>query len=566
LADFNLKIKPSKCEFFIKETTYLGHVVSEDGIKADPSKTETVRNWPTPTSTKQVRQFLGFAGYYRKFIKDFAALARPLNDLLIGQPAKKHRKSSSISKHKRVPFRWDTPQEQAFNDIKEQLTNPPVLGYADYTKPFTVHVDASSLGLGGILYQKQDRKDRVIAFASRSLKQSERSYPAHKLEFLALKWAVTEKFHDYLYGSKFEVVTDNNPLTYVNTSAKLDATGHRWLAALANYDFSTKYKKGANHSDADGLSRIVPKEVVKAVTNAATTELTPLIHTVHEPDNAIQTGEISIPEDLLRNKSVSSTTWIKAQADDPTVSKIVDNLRNGTKPSKPFDRTISTYIREWSNLVLIQGVLYRKSTLSDGDHLQLVLPEAIRLEIFKCLHDDLGHQGRDRTTSLFKERFYWPGMDSFIAKSIRKCDRCIRRKSLSTTAALTPIQSTAPMEVVCVDFLSLERCKGGFENILVLTDHFSRYAQAYPTRNQTAKTTAKILFDNFIVHYGFPGRIHSDQGQNFESHLIKELCSLAGIEKTRTTPYHAMGTGMVERFNQTLLKMLGTLEEHQKSD
>jgi transposase InsO family protein len=114
--------------------------------------------------------------------------------------------------------------------------------------------------------------------------------------------------------------------------------------------------------------------------------------------------------------------------------------------------------------------------------------------------------------------------------------------------------------------LSLERSKGGCENVLVITDHFSRYAQAYPTRNQTAKTTAKVLFDQFIVHYGFPARLHSDQGANFTSALINELCQISGMDKSRTTPYHPMGNGETERFNQTLLSMLGTLEEHQKAE
>ena len=122
------------------------------------------------------------------------------------------------------------------------------------------------------------------------------------------------------------------------------------------------------------------------------------------------------------------------------------------------------------------------------------------------------------------------------------------------------------MAIVCLDFLSIERSKGGFEKVLVITDHFSRYAQAIPTRNETAKTTARVLFDHYIVYYGFPARIHSDQGANFKSNLIKELCKIARVEKSRTTPYHPMGNGQVERFNQTLLKMLGTLEDYQKSD
>jgi len=122
------------------------------------------------------------------------------------------------------------------------------------------------------------------------------------------------------------------------------------------------------------------------------------------------------------------------------------------------------------------------------------------------------------------------------------------------------------MELVCIDFLSLERSKGGYEHILVITDHFTRYAQAFPTTNQTARTTAKVLFEKFFVHYGFPERLHSDQGTNFMSGLISELCKLAGIEQSRTTPYHPMGNGMTERFNQTLLHMLCTLEEDKKSD
>ena len=142
----------------------------------------------------------------------------------------------------------------------------------------------------------------------------------------------------------------------------------------------------------------------------------------------------------------------------------------------------------------------------------------------------------------------------------------MRKSNPGPSAELVNIVTIQPMELVCIDFLTFERSKGGFEKILVITDHFTRYAQAFPTRNELAKTTAKVLFGNFIVHYGFPARIHSDQGRNFESSVIKELCSLAGVEKSRTTPYHPTGNGMVERFNQTLFNMLGTLQNHKKDD
>ena len=158
-------------------------------------------------------------------------------------------------------------QQTAFDTIKEKLSSPPVLSYADFAKPFVVHTDASLDGLGAVLYQEQNGMERVIVYASRGLRNSEKLYPAHKLEFLCLKWAVTKKFHDNLYGNTFTVCTENNPLTYILTSAKLDATGHRWLASLGTYNFQLKYKSGKTNEDADGLSRR-PQETVQLFPDA----------------------------------------------------------------------------------------------------------------------------------------------------------------------------------------------------------------------------------------------------------------------------------------------------------
>ncbi|MCG8077552.1 MAG: DDE-type integrase/transposase/recombinase, partial [Candidatus Thiodiazotropha taylori] len=466
-------------------------------------------------------------------------------------------------------------QQQAFETIISSLINPPVLAYADYSLPFELHTDATLIGLGAVLYQEQDGKKRVVAYASRSLKVAEKNYPAHKLEFLALKWAVVEKFHDYLYGSKFEAVTDNNPLTYIFTTAKLDATGQRWVAALSNYNFCIKYRCGRNNTDADGLSRRIEKsdeevifpDVLKAICQSVYVA-SPLIESVAVTDNVSATDDI--PEQL-RTYALTLKDWRKAQRDDLTLNIIIDQLEAGSSVLAPQNQTNPVvdrrYFRGSDRLFMLNDVLHRKVDLNGQEFQQLVLPMAFREFVFNAFHNDLGHQGRDRTTSLIKQRFYWPAMDSYIADKVAECHRCTLRKThQDKSAGLVNIVSSAPMELICLDYLSLERSKGGVENILVITDHFSRYAQAVPTRNQTARTTARVLFDHFIVHYGFPARIHSDQGQTFESNLIKELCDLAGVEKSRTTPYHAMGNGQCERFNQTLLKMLGTLEEYQKSD
>lgn len=181
-------------------------------------------------------------------------------------------------------------------------------------------------------------------------------------------------------------------------------------------------------------------------------------------------------------------------------------------------------------------------------------------------HNDAGHPGIDRTISLLKDRFYWPGMNKAMEEWIKNCDRCIKRKTATNIRApLVNIETTDALELDCIDYLTLEKSKGAFQHLIFITDHFTRYAQAIPTRNQTVRTTAEALL-TFFNNYGTPKRLHSDQGANFTSRLIKDLCDLYNIRKSRTTPYHPMGNGMPERFNRTLLDMLGTLEPDKKKD
>jgi len=158
-------------------------------------------------------------------------------------------------------------------------------------------------------------------------------------------------------------------------------------------------------------------------------------------------------------------------------------------------------------------------------------------------------------------------MSADVDNFVSSCDRCLRRKSCTNARApLVNVTTTYPLELVCFDFLTLEQSKGGFGNILVITDHFTKFAMAVPTKNQTARTTAEAFFNNFIMHYGIPSRLHSDQGANFESEIVKELCTLTNMKKTHTSLYHPQGNAGPERFNRTLLSMLGTLENSKKSD
>lgn len=612
LKDFGLKLSPEKCHFFKSSVKYLGHVVDAQGVHTDPDKTSALKNWPCPTNREELERFLGFAGYYRRFVEGYSKIAKPLNALKAGYTHP--RKRGKIYKrpcpkgpvNSRVPFgdEWTPDCDLAFKTLVERLTSAPVLAFADPKLPYLLHTDASGEGLGAALYQEQDGKPRVIAYASRGLSKSEKNYPTHKLEYLALKWAVCEKFNDYLYGSEFVVLTDNNPLTYVLTSAKLDAAGHRWLAALSTYNFSIKYRAGIANKDADGLSRrpngppqeddaflkereriegfktrisdeseVIPSEVISAVCQRHCMDAGPddSEHSVLAESLALDAS--AIPEcfahpgqDTL--PGMRKEDWYRCQREDPSIKKVISFLEAAQKPhfkqlsGEPSE--VRLLLKEWKKLELKDGVLYRKCIDHGSKVHQLVLPQQFRDRALRGIHDEIGHLGAERAVSLARARFYWPKMAKAIEEKCQTCERCFRRKASPQKAApMQNIQTTYPLELVCMDYLSIEPDSHDTRNILVITDHFTKFAIAIPTRDQKAKTIAKALWENLIAPYGFPSRLHSDQGRDFESHTIKELCSIIGAEKVRTTPYHPQGNP-VERFNRTLLSMLGTLEEKDK--
>ena len=248
LRAFGLKLNPSKCYFLRRKLTYLGHQVSELGLTADPDKCSAVENWAPPQTLKQLPQFLGFVGYYRKFVPKFSLVARPLYELVGLAANKTKEKFRSL---------WTEECDHAFQELKGKLVTPPVLGFADFDLPFILETDASLQGLGAVLSQEQDGERKVLAYASRSLRPHEKNvknYSSLRLELLALKWAVTEKFRDYLSFGHFYAYTDNNPLTYFET-VKIGAVEQAWMAQLASFQFKLIYKCGKSNIPADVLSR-----------------------------------------------------------------------------------------------------------------------------------------------------------------------------------------------------------------------------------------------------------------------------------------------------------------------
>lgn len=605
LKSYGLKLSPEKCQFFRSSVKYLGHIVDAQGVHTDPDKVSALKNWPRPANREQLKCFLGFAGYYRRFVDGFSKIARPLNILTSGYcPPKKRGKVYKVTRTKpginpRTPLgeQWTPECESAFRTLIDKLTTAPVLAFANPELPYVLHTDACCEGLGAALYQEQDGKLRVIAYASRGLSKSERNYPTHKLEFLALKWAVCEKFCDYLYGSDFTVLTDNNPLTYVLTSAKLDAAGHRWLAALSTFRFNIKYRAGNTNGDADGLSRRpqaapqedheylqerdrinsmakrileteIPSDAVSAVCQHHSVMLHLPVFAESLAVNASSVPDLFSDQSQTTLPGMTKEDWCKAQREDLSIKRVIAFLEKGQKPDlrvvkdEPFESKL--LLRGWDRLELKDGVLYRKCFDRGSEIFQLVLPVKYRDRVMQGLHDEVGHLGAERVLNLARARCYWPKMKESIDHKCQTCERCFRRKARQQRAApMVTIQTTYPLELLCMDYLSLEPDSRDTRNILVITDHFTKFAVAVPTKDQKAKTVAKALWENFLVHYGFPSRLHSDQGRDFESSVIKELCSLIGAEKVRTTPYHPQGNP-VERFNRTLLSMLGTLDEKDK--
>jgi transposase InsO family protein len=565
LADYNLKLAPKKCKFFKNSVKYLGHIVSSEGVSVDPEKTEKVSSWPTPTNHKDVQKFMGFANYYRRYIDGFAKIAQPLTKLLRGSncTGKRRKRQSNPTE-----WIWQKDQQEAFDNLKNCLTKAPILAFPDGHSPFELHIDGSHQALGAVLYQRQQGILRVIAYGSRTVNQTEASYPAHKLEFLALKWAVTEKFHDYLYGAKFTVLTDNNPLTYVLTSAKLDATGHRWLAALSAYQFDIKYRSGQNNRDADALSRLPsgPSEIKEEVVSSIC-QVDLMQPWSHALGMQCPTDIDEMTQSLSLFHSNFFSGWKEAQRIDSELGPLFPFVAQQQLPDRrqvPVE--VLPLLREFDKLVIDGGAMYRVTTVNDSKVRQILLPKCFRKRVLESLHDHMGHMGRDRTLHLARERFFWPGMARDVDAYVSSCRRCIQRKKPDSKAPLVPIETSQPLEIVSLDHLSLEPSKGGFQYVLVMTDFFTRYAVAVPVRNLSALTTAKVFFDHFVVHYGIPQRIHSDQGGAFESKIVKELCKLLHVGKSRTTPYHPSGNPVTERFNRTLINMLSTLDVQRKLD
>ena len=526
LRQAGLKLKPSKCSFLCREVVFLGHVISANGVSPDPAKTKKVRDYPVPVDVSSVRQFLGLASYYRRFVPGFSKIAAPLYALT----------------KKSVTFSWSDECQKAFDRLKQLLCSAPVLAYPLFGSQhqFIVETDASVLGLGAVLSQKQpDGHTHPIAYASRSLHTHEKNYGITELETLALVWAV-KLFKPYLLGHKTVVFTDHSACTSLLKAPHPSAKLARWAMAVQELDLEIKHRPGKSNSNADALSRNPVGDAVVLAVQAEVAE-----------------------EDHPPPESVASEVK-EQQRDDPECKAMLAYLEDGVLPED--SRLARKIALERPHFEVMDGCLYHENPHKPGKWC-LVVPEKMKPRVLHDAHGGrfAGHFGEKRVYDLLRRYYWWAGMRADVRRHCHACLVCASRKGAGRTSRppLQPIPVGGPFHRVGVDILKLPTSFEGNQYAVVFLDYLTKWAEVFPASDQTAQTVARLFVEGVVCRHGAPQELLSDRGPNFLSELFLEVCKLLEVKKVNTSGYHPQTDGLVERFNATLTDMIAkTTEKH----
>lgn len=504
LLSAGLTLNITKCYFFKKNLDYLGYEVSADGLRPGSKKIEAVASFPKPTNVHQVRQFVGLASFFRRFIPGFATIAKPLTVLTRSD----------------VTWRWDQEQDSAFQTLKEKLVERPVLALYNPKYLTEVHCDASKLGVGGILLQRPDERSplKAVAYYSKQTAKEEEYLHSYELETLAVVLSL-RKFRTYLIGIPFKVYTDCNALRTTLTKRDLVPRIARWWLHLQEYDFSVEYRPGDNMRHVDALSR------------------NPIPNTSNE--DQIDTREFEV-------MSISTTEWLQTvQMTDMRLKFIKSILDSGRKDIQDII----------DNYVIKDNKIYRKI----GEDLKWVVPDGARWRVCQICHDEAGHFSIDKTLDKMKQDYWFPRMNRFVRKYVAACLNCAFNKTSTSKASgyLHPIpKGDVPFHTLHMDHLGpFVRSRNGNTYILGIIDGFSKFIFIKPVKNVKSKTTIKILEDLFSV-IGSPKVIISDRGTSFTSTTFKKYIQTIGTKHVLNAVATPRANGQIERYNRTILESL----------
>jgi transposase InsO family protein len=572
LRDAGLKLKPSKCFLLQKSVGFLGHIVSEEGIEANPDKICAIVQWPIPLCVRDVRAWLGLTGYYRRFVKDYAQIVQPLTELL--SPSK--------------PFIWSQEAQTSFESLKNALTSPPILVMPTIGDTFTLDTDASDKSIGAVLSQNQNGIERVIAFASKTLSKSERNYSVTRRELLAIIYYL-KYFRHYLVNVRFRVRTDHSALLWLRRTPEPTGQQARWIEIMENYNFFVEHRPGRAHGNADAMSRIPAESTSDVDRSGEESEHLPEREIYGKlsdscPPQTLRVGqvrEVTESKETTRKREMNDSFYRDIEVEqkkDPDLRVLLDVMGEGrNKPPwdaiLPWSSVSKSLWSQWDRLKTINGVLYRQFVCckTQTTRNQVVIPRSMCEQVVRLIHEGVGvsHLGRTKTEGAVGQRAYWVGWTSDVRRILKTCETCVRYKRgvAVQRTPLKPIICGEAWEVVSVDITGPHPTShDGFVWILTLQDHFSKWVEAYPLRRHTAPIVARTLFDKVFTRFGCPLQILSDQGPEFESALFKELCRLMQVDKIRTSPYHPSGNGMLERYHRCLNSLLAKVVSANQKD
>ena len=547
LREADLKLKASKCNFFKKHIQYLGHLVSGEGIEPLPEKLEAVRKMPPPTTPKEVRQFLGLVGYYRKFVPKFADIARPLTNL------------TKLD----VPYEWTNRCQEAFEFLKQMLLKEPILKYPDPSKPYTLFTDASKFAWTCVLTQEYEhefdgKKRKIlhpITYMSGLFKGSQINWATLTKEAYAIYVSV-KKLDHYIQDAEVTLRSDHLPLKSFLQKNTMNTKVNNWAIDITSRcrNIQFEYIKGIKNTLADTMSRLIeitpeieqePEPPGQEFGYDIFETLEPIettTHYINELKEEIQIKHEAIPDDLLPIVDLTESQLEDIQMKDKFIKNIVNRLVAKQQPKgKPY---------------YLEGKLLKKYIYDNKQRFEVtvVSPNCAPL-LLNLAHDQLGHNGTARTYMLLKKTYYWKGMKTDVSNYVKQCKLCQKQNILPVKYVSGHFSAPmAPMEFISMDLIGdFTPSSKGNKYALTVICMLTGYTFCIPIPSKKASDVITAYIDNVYSKFGGSKKILSDNGTEFKNQLFEKIAKELGVEfKCYTAPYHPQSNGRIEGFHHFL--------------